>query len=302
VSRIFKEVFVDKWVDQFLLYLKIERGLADNTISAYGRDLAVFLNFLENRSLSLETVQTADIEAYLREMRRTVSARSTARALSSIRMFFRFLIAERFREINPARLIDSPKLDKRLPDVLSAAEVEKLLSSPSGERPASLRDRAMLELLYATGLRVSELVGLRIRSINLEAGFVRTMGKGAKERVIPIGQKAVEAVRAYLDRGRLAFVKQGTGSELFLSYRGRAISRQGFWKIIKNHALKAGITKNLSPHSIRHSFASHLLEGGADLRSVQFMLGHADIATTQIYTHVTHSRLKEVHEKFHPRP
>jgi integrase/recombinase XerD len=302
VSRIFKEVFVDKWVDQFLLYLKIERGLADNTISAYGRDLAVFLNFLENRSLSLERVQTADIEAYLREMRRTVSARSTARALSSIRMFFRFLIAERFREINPARLIDSPKLDKRLPDVLSAAEVEKLLSSPSGERPASLRDRAMLELLYATGLRVSELVGLRIRSINLEAGFVRTMGKGAKERVIPIGQKAVEAVRAYLDRGRLAFVKQGTGSELFLSYRGRAISRQGFWKIIKNHALKAGITKNLSPHSIRHSFASHLLEGGADLRSVQFMLGHADIATTQIYTHVTHSRLKEVHEKFHPRP
>lgn len=293
---------MDKWVDQFLLYLKIERGLADNTISAYGRDLAVFLNFLEHRSLSLATVEAADIEAYLRELRGTVSARSTARALSSIRMFFRFLIAERFREVNPARLIDSPKLDRRLPGVLSGAEVEKLLSSPSGDRPVNLRDRAMLELLYATGLRVSELVGLRMRNINLEAGFVRTMGKGAKERVIPIGQKAVEAVREYLDRGRSAFVKRGTGSEVFLSYRGKAITRQGFWKIIKNHALKAGITKNLSPHSIRHSFASHLLEGGADLRSVQFMLGHADIATTQIYTHVTHSRLKEVHEKFHPRP
>jgi integrase/recombinase XerD len=293
---------VDKWVDQFLLYLKIERGLAENTISAYGRDLAVFLNFMENRSLSLETVQSADVEAYLRELRETVSARSTARALSSIRMFFRFLIAERLREVNPARLIDSPKLERRLPGVLSAAEVERLLCSPSGDRPASVRDRAMLELLYATGLRVSELVGLRIRNVNLEAGFVRTMGKGAKERVIPIGQKAIEAVREYLDRGRSAFVKRGTGSELFLNHRGKAISRQGFWKIIKNHALRAGITKNLSPHSIRHSFASHLLEGGADLRSVQFMLGHADIATTQIYTHVTRSRLKEVHEKFHPRP
>ncbi len=293
---------MDKWVDQFLLYLKIERGLADNTISAYGRDLAVFLDFLENRSLSLETVQTEDVEEYLRKLREAVSARSTARALSSIRMFFRFLIAERLREVNPARLIDSPKLDRRLPGVLSAAEVEKLLSSPSGDRPASLRDRAMLELLYATGLRVSELVGLRMRSINLEAGFVRTMGKGAKERVIPIGQKAVEAVREYLEGGRSAFVKRGTGSELFLNCRGKSISRQGFWKIIKGHALRAGITKNLSPHSIRHSFASHLLEGGADLRSVQFMLGHADIATTQIYTHVTHSRLKEVHEKFHPRP
>jgi integrase/recombinase XerD len=160
----------------------------------------------------------------------------------------------------------------------------------------------MLELLYATGLRVSELVGLRMRNINLEAGFVRTMGKGAKERVIPIGQKAVEAIREYLERGRSAFVKRGTGSELFLNCRGKSISRQGFWKIIKGHALRAGITKNLSPHSIRHSFASHLLEGGADLRFVQFMLGHADIATTQIYTHVTHSRLKEVHKKFHPRP
>jgi integrase/recombinase XerD len=293
---------VDKWVDQFLLYLKIERGLADNTISAYGRDLAVFLNFLEKRSLTLETVQGSDVEKYLRELRKTLSARSTARALSSIRMFFRFLIAERMREVNPARLIDSPKLERRLPGVLSAAEVEKLLSSPSGDRPASVRDRAMLELLYATGLRVSELVGLRMRNINLEAGFVRTMGKGAKERVIPIGQKAVEAIREYLERGRSAFVKRGTGSELFLNCRGKSISRQGFWKIIKGHALRAGITKNLSPHSIRHSFASHLLEGGADLRFVQFMLGHADIATTQIYTHVTHSRLKEVHKKFHPRP
>lgn len=293
---------MDKWVDQFLLYLKIERGLADNTISAYGRDLAVFLNFLEKRSLTLETVQGSDVEKYLRELRKTLSARSTARALSSIRMFFRFLIAERMREVNPARLIDSPKLERRLPGVLSAAEVEKLLSSPSGDRPASVRDRAMLELLYATGLRVSELVGLRMRNINLEAGFVRTMGKGSKERVIPIGQKAVEAVRVYLERGRSAFVKRGTGSELFLNCRGKSISRQGFWKIIKGHALRAGITKNLSPHSIRHSFASHLLEGGADLRFVQFMLGHADIATTQIYTHVTHSRLKEVHKKFHPRP
>ncbi len=293
---------MDRWVDQFLLYLRIERGLADNTLSAYGRDLAVFLNFLEQRSLSLAAVETTDIEAYLRELRETMSARSTARALSSIRMFFRFLTAEGLLESNPVRLIDSPKLDRRLPDVLSAGEVEKLLASPSGDAPVSLRDRAMLELLYATGLRVSELVGLRMRNINLEAGFVRTMGKGAKERVIPIGQKALEAVREYLKRGRSAFVRRGTGSELFLNCRGKGISRQGFWKLIKKHALRAGISKNLSPHSLRHSFASHLLEGGADLRSVQFMLGHADIATTQIYTHVTRSRLKEVHEKFHPRP
>jgi integrase/recombinase XerD len=293
---------LDSWVDQFLLNLRIERGLADNTISAYGRDLAVFLDFLEKHFLSLDTVGPENIETYLGELRKTLTARSTSRALSSIRMFFRFLTAEGLRESNPARLIESPRLDRRLPGVLSASEVERLLSVPSGDRPGTLRDRAMLELLYATGLRVSELVGLRIRNINLEAGFVRTMGKGSKERVVPIGQKAMEAVREYLDRGRPALARSWTGSAVFLNLRGRAMSRQGFWKLIRIYALKAGITKTLSPHSLRHSFASHLLEGGADLRSVQFMLGHADIATTQIYTHVTRSRLKEVHEKYHPRP
>ena len=293
---------MDRWVDLFLTHLRIERGLADNTTSAYGRDLSVFLNFLEKKSLSLETVGREDIEVYLRELRKTLSARSASRALSSLRMFFRFLTAEGVREVNPARLIDSPRLDRCLPGVLSAAEVDRLLSSPAGDRPQDLRDRAMLELLYATGLRVSELVGLKIRNVNLEAGFVRTMGKGAKERVVPIGQKAIEAVRDYLERGRPALARTATGSDVFLNVRGGAMSRQGFWKLIKNHALKAGIAKHLSPHSIRHSFASHLLQGGADLRSVQSMLGHADISTTQIYTHVTRSHLKEIHEKFHPRP
>ncbi len=293
---------MDKWVDRFLYQLRVERGLADNTISAYGRDLSSFLNFLDRRSFSVETVQPDDIEAYLRELARSLSPGSTRRALSSIRMFFRFLSAEGLREVNPARLIDSPRTDRRLPGVLSAAEVVRLLSSPAGERPSDFRDRAMLELLYATGLRVSELVGLRIRNINLETGFVRTMGKGAKERAVPFGQKAMDALRDYLERGRPALVKPRTGSDLFLNSRGRAMTRQGFWKILKNYALAAGIKKPISPHSIRHSFASHLLEGGADLRSVQFMLGHADISTTQIYTHVSRGRLRDIHEKFHPRP
>ena len=293
---------MDKWVDRFLSHLRIERGLADNTLSAYSRDLSAFLDFLENRSISVETAAAEHIEAFLAERRKTLSARSASRMLSSIRMFFRFLTAEGLRQVNPARLIESPRLDRSLPGVLSAAEVEKLLSSPEGDSPAALRDRAMLELLYATGLRVSELVGLRMRSLNLEAGFVRTMGKGARERVVPIGRKAVDSVREYLERGRSALAGGRAGSDVFLNRMGRAMTRQGFWKILKMHALKAGITKPISPHSIRHSFASHLLEGGADLRSVQFMLGHADIATTQIYTHVSRSRLKEVHEKFHPRP
>ncbi len=292
---------MDGWVDRFLSQLRIERGLADNTISAYGRDLSSFLDFLGARSLSLEAVEPEHIEAYLRKLGKNLSPGSTGRALSSIRMFFRFLSAEGLREVNPARLIDSPRVDRRLPGVLSAAEVERLLSSPAGERPSDLRDRAMLELLYATGLRVSELVGLRIRNINLEAGFVRTMGKGSKERAVPIGRRSIESLKDYLETGRQALVKPGTGSDLFLNARGKAMTRQGFWKILKNYALTAGITKPISPHSIRHSFASHLLEGGADLRSVQFMLGHADISTTQVYTHVARERLKSLHSAHHPR-
>jgi integrase/recombinase XerD len=217
-------------------------------------------------------------------------------------MFFRFLTSEGYIKENPARLLETPRLSRRLPDVLSMAEVERLLAQPDPSTPMGKRDCAMLELLYATGLRVSELVGLKVLSINLEAGHVRTFGKGSKERLVPMGGKAIQAVREYLSNGRFQLLKGVNLPYLFLNFRGRPLTRQGFWKIIKKYGREAGIQKEISPHSIRHSFASHLLEAGADLRSVQVMLGHEDISSTQIYTHVTRKRLKELHAKCHPRP
>jgi integrase/recombinase XerD len=293
---------MDDLADQFINYLRIERGLADNTVQAYSRDLTRFFLFLEERKLSPLDISREQISEHLSILATQLSSRSVVRNLSAIKTFFRFLVSEGIVENSPARLLETPRLSRRLPDVLSKAEVERLLSQPDTSKRGGQRDRAMLEVLYATGLRVSELVSLKTSDINLEAGYVRTLGKGSKERIVPMGEKAVEAVKEYLLDGRHKTAKGTNPPYLFLNFRGRQMTRQGFWKIIKKHGRGAVINKKITPHSLRHSFASHLLEAGADLRSVQVMLGHADISTTQIYTHVTRERLKELHKKCHPRP
>ena len=293
---------MDGLADQFISYLRVERGLAGNTVEAYARDLLRFFQYLKGKNLSPLQISQDHITKYLGMLGIKLSAKSVARNISAVKMFFRFLVTEGKIEDSPARLLHTPRLSRKLPGVLSHAEMEQLLSQPDPSHPREQRDRAMLEILYATGLRVSELISLRIQAINLEAGYVRTMGKGSKERVVPMGEKATEAVSAYLSKGRRLLTKGPASSYLFVSSRGSRMTRQGFWKIIKKYGKKAGIKKKITPHSIRHSFASHLLEGGADLRAVQVMLGHEDISTTQIYTHVTRERLKELHEKCHPRP
>lgn len=289
-------------VDQFVNYLKVERGLADNTIQSYSRDLIRFLGYLDKKDISPTRATRKDITEYIGSLEGALSLRSITRGISALKMFFRFLVKEGKLTENPTRLLESVKLPRKLPDILSCEEVDLLLSRPDPSSNLGLRDKAMLELLYATGLRVSELIGLRLVNINLEAGFVRTVGKGSKERMVPMGDKAREALKAYIYDGRPGLLKGRNSPVLFINSNGRQMSRQGFWKIIGKYGLMAGIKKRITPHSLRHSFASHLLEGGADLRSVQVMLGHADISTTQIYTHVTRERLKQVHEKFHPRP
>lgn len=293
---------MDILADQFINYLRIELGLADNTVQAYSRDLIRFFQFLEKKKLTPLEVSKDQITEYTSIIGRRLSSRSVARNISAVRSFFRFLVSEGRIKSNPTRLVETPRVSMRLPGVLSQADVEHLLSQPDVSRPIGQRDMAMLEILYATGLRVSELVNLKTQDLNLEAGYVRTLGKGSKERVIPMGEKAVAAVKEYLSGARIRLTKGTNSPYLFLTFRGRPMTRQGFWKIIKKYGRQALIKKKLTPHSIRHSFASHLLDAGADLRSVQVMLGHADISTTQIYTHVTRERLKDVHQKCHPRP
>ena len=292
----------DDLADQFTHHLRVEQGLAKNTIESYSRDLVRYFDFLEKRNQAPAAASQVDVMEYVSSLAGTLSVRSIARNLSALKMFYRFLVSEGKTESNPTRLLSAPKLPRRLPGVLSTEEVDKLLCQPDSSTERGMRDRAMLELLYATGLRVSELVNLKMNNVNLEAGYVRTVGKGSKERMVPMGGKALEALREYLDHGRAGFLKKRSSSHLFLGPRGKPLTRQGFWKIIKRYGLSAGIRKSITPHALRHSFASHLLERGADLRSVQIMLGHADIATTQIYTHVTRERLKQIHEKHHPRP
>jgi integrase/recombinase XerD len=288
--------------DQFISHLRVEKGLSENTIESYSKDLMKLIGFLEKRGRSPLKVTQEDLTEYVSSLEETLSLRSVARNLSALKMFFRFLVTEGLIESSPARLIDTPKLPRKLPDILSPPEVDLLLDQPDASDHLGQRDRAMLELLYATGLRVSEMVGLMAININLEAGFVRTMGKGSKERIVPMGSRALQALKDYLDDGRLRLFKKNRSPYLFLNLRGKPLTRQGFWKILKGYALKAGMKKGITPHGLRHSFASHLLEGGADLRSLQIMLGHSDISTTQIYTHVTRERLKAIHEKYHPRP
>ena len=293
----------DRSIDRYLSFLTVEKGLSSNTRESYSRDLQDFMTYLADQGLpGLEDIQATAILGYLIHLRqRGLTPTSRARHLVTLRGFFRFLYQENLLPHDPAALIELPKSGRHLPDVLSGDEIQTLLAAPPVDRPAGLRDAAMLELLYAAGLRVSELIGLKVLDLNFDAGFVRVFGKGGKERVVPIGRPALRVLTRYLDQARPLLLKGEASAFLFVARRGQPLSRQGFWKLLKKYALQAGIRHPVSPHTLRHSFASHLLEGGADLRVVQMMLGHADIATTQIYTHVSMDRLQRIHQQYHPR-
>ncbi len=293
----------DTLVDLFLNFLLVEKGLSKNTLEAYSRDIARYRRFLaENNTIVFSEEDTPLILKYLIHLRNSgLAARSRARHLVAIRALYRFLVQEKNLLTDSTRSIDLPKTSLKLPDVLSRQEIERLMQAPVVDKALGARDAAMLELLYAAGLRVSELVNLKLQDINLESGFVRVLGKGSKERIVPIGMQAKQQIDHYLSAGRSSQLKDKSSPYLFVARAGRPMTRQGFWKLLRRYAQKAGLNKKVTPHSLRHSFASHLLEGGADLRAVQVMLGHVDISTTQIYTHVTRDHLKQLHRKFHPR-
>lgn len=296
-----------RWLQRFIDFIGIEKGLSKNTLSSYERDLTSYILFLYNTNIKdISHTNRIHIISFINHLQQQKKATSTiSRNIASIRGFYQFLYRERVIGNDPSAQLEIPKNEKRLPKVLNFKEVEQLLNQPmnqpSNNRAIDLRDKAMLELLYATGIRVSELVTLKVNDLNLSMGFVRCLGKGAKERIIPLGQIAIDSLTSYLQKGWSELAKDKDEVSLFLNHLGSQISRQGFWKIIKKHSLQAGISKKITPHTIRHSFATHLLENGADLRSVQEMLGHADISTTQIYTQVTKTRLKDVYNRAHPR-
>ena len=294
---------IDVLIDTYLNYLLIEKGLSKATLESYSRDIIRYQDFLHQNGVDrLSDTDTPLILKHLISLRNCgLGARSRARHLVSIRGFYRFAVQEKIIKHDPSKLVDLPKLSLKLPDVLAVDEISQLLNAPDTSKPVGVRDAAMLELLYAAGLRVSELVNLKMQDINLEAGFVRVFGKGSKERVVPIGIPAKTKIAFYIENGRATALKNKRSPYLFIGRAGKPITRQGFWKLLRRYADKAHIHKKISPHSLRHSFATHLLEGGADLRAVQVMLGHVDISTTQIYTHVTRKHLKELHQKFHPR-
>ncbi len=294
---------INHLIDQYINYLLVEKGLSNATISSYSADLLRFSEFLVSKKIKgIEEADTVAILKYLIDLRDDgLDIRSRARHLVTLRGFYRFLISEKIISKDPVRLIDLPKFGFKLPHVLSVDEISVLLNTPDPEKPKGARDAAMLELLYAAGLRVSELLHVKIRDLNLESGFVRVMGKGSKERIIPIGSHAITKLDAYIKHARPKLLKHHTSSYVFAVRAGKPMTRQGFWKLVRQYAKAAGYEKKISPHTFRHSFASHLLEGGADLRAVQMMLGHSDISTTQIYTHVARDHMKRMHEKFHPR-
>ena len=291
-------------IDEFINYLSVERGLAKNTLSAYRRDLLKYGEFLADKKKATSPAQVKRewITEYIYDQKKYgLSATTICRYLAAIKMFHRFLVREKLAPKDPTDLVETPKLWKRVPDVLSQNEIEAMIKASEGDSQQQIRDHAILELFYATGMRVSELAELKMEQVNLDAGYVRCIGKGQKERIIPVGGKAKEAVQRYCVRVRIRLVKGGASPYMFLSRLRKKLSRQSLWQIIKDYAAKANIKKTIKPHTLRHSFATHLLAHGADLRSVQEMLGHADISTTQIYTHVDQERLRSVHQQFHPR-
>ena len=294
---------LDVLADQYLNYLVFEKGLSEKTIESYSSDLARHLEFLKQKRVKkISDADTPLILKHLIALRNAgLGSRSRARHLITLRGFYRFLVQEKVIKYDPARLIDLPKGGLKLPDVLNVKEVNLLLNMPDTDKPLGKRNAAMLELLYAAGLRVSELVNLDFLDVNLEACFVRVLGKGSKERVVPIGICAKEKIDDYINTARPLLLKNRISRYLFVARAGKPMTRQGFWKLLKQYAQQAGIKKKIMPHSLRHSFASHLLEGGADLRAVQVMLGHVDISTTQIYTHIAREHLRQMHEKYHPR-
>jgi integrase/recombinase XerD len=287
----------------FLNHIRVEKGLAENTVAAYGRDLAKFAFFAASRKLPLSRIRRDDVVEFLGSLyKQGLDSRSVARHLVTVRNFFRYALSEKRVKEDPTLNLESPKIWKVLPSFLSVDEVDRLLAQPDASTPLGLRDKALLELLYGTGLRVSELVSIRAADLDLHSGCLRCIGKGSKERLVPVGKQAIAAVTAYLRDARPILLRgREAAPTLFLNARGKKLSRVGFWKILKQYGARAGLRKKLSPHKLRHSFATHLLERGADLRSVQMMLGHADISTTQIYTHVIQERLKQVYKAHHPR-
>ena len=290
-----------KYVSEYTDFLKIEKRQSQNTVESYRRDVSRFAKYLSNNQLG--GAKTSDVRSFLVFLRNEegLAPSSVARCLSSLKSFYNFLYVESLISENPIETIASPRPWRKLPNVMSMQEVDALIAAPDINTLAGVRDLAMLELMYATGLRVSELVSLKMSAVNLEVGYLRTLGKGSKERVVPIGDIAKTTIENYVINGRPLFQKKCRTEDLFLTRRGNSMTRQGFWKILKKYSIKAKIVGTVSPHALRHAFATHLLERGADLRSVQKMLGHADISSTQIYTHVLRERMREVHERFHPR-
>jgi len=291
----------------FLAYLEFERGLSRNTLEAYRGDLLQLGRFLAERHRSAIEATPADISDFLTRLatgddeHRPASPATIHRKSACLRSFYRHLRREGLRDSDPTASLSAPRRNRKLPQVLTRGEVERLLSQPRGGDPQALRDRALLELMYASGLRASEAIGLDVTDIDLDERMLRARGKGSKERIVPVGQAALKAVRAYLERGRAGLVKNRSETHLFVNFRGGQLTRQGLYKIVRRHALTAGLADRMSPHTLRHTFATHLLAGGCDLRSVQEMLGHADVATTQLYTHLSSERLKDVYFKAHPR-
>jgi len=289
-------------IGAYLNYVRVERGLAPNTVAAYRRDLEKFAGFCLQKKLKLTKVRREQIVDFLGSLYSDkLDSRTVARQLVSLRNFFRFLRQENVIRGEPTEHIEAPRVWKRLPKFLTLEEVERLLTPPGGRTPMDLRDQAMLEVLYATGLRVSELVSLKVSDVQLEAGYLRCFGKGSKERVVPLGKSAIRVLEDYLGQARPKLARGRAVPHVFLSRRGGGMTRQNFWRLLRRRAGAVGVHPRLSPHVVRHSFATHLLERGADLRSVQLLLGHADISTTQIYTHVAQGRLKQIYRSHHPR-
>jgi integrase/recombinase XerD len=288
-------------IDNYLCYLRDVRRVSPNTVESYARDLSALAAFAEKQGRDVASLDRRDLEAFVRSLMASgLSPRSTARAVACVRGFYKFMAIEQRRESSPADELRAPRAWPSLPKFLDLEEVDRLLEQPDTSTPRGLRDKALISVLYATGLRVSELIGLKLSNLHLDDGYLTCVGKGTKERIVPIGRDAVEWVQRYLAEGRPKLA-QRSSQWLFVNARGTPLSRVGFWKLLKEYGIKAGVSTDISPHVLRHSFATHLLDRGADLRAIQMMLGHADLSTTQIYTHVLEARLRTVYDKFHPR-